>query len=162
MHPSLQTLYNLLRRANPDDLPANTRATLENILKTCQACARHAPRMRSFNIRDTDKLQFNHEILLDIMYHSDGTLKQIPVCISWIKVLDSVQRPSFPPSMLILYETPSSKPGQHFTSDFRIRCSPIRYQCSSPRSWQKPVTPSPLFCATQALKATTHSEQVVA
>lgn len=76
MHRSVQKMYTLLRRAHAEDLPPDTRRILEKISEDRQACHRNAPRPLKFKLRDADKLQFNHELLLDIMYLHDEAFKQ--------------------------------------------------------------------------------------
>lgn len=44
LHPSVQILYNLLRRANPDEHPADSKATLKTIADNCDTCLRHSPK----------------------------------------------------------------------------------------------------------------------
>ena len=68
LHPSTRKLYNLLRRAKPKDLTAETMDTLKEIQKACETCQMYAPRQLVFRIRDTDAIRFNHKILLDVMY----------------------------------------------------------------------------------------------
>ena len=68
LHPSTRKLYNLLRRAKPEDLTPTTMKTLKNIQKTCETCQMYAPRQFVFRIRDTEAIRFNQELLLDIVY----------------------------------------------------------------------------------------------
>ena len=68
LHPSTRKLYNLLRRAKPEDLTAQTMDTLKEIQKTCETCQMYAPKQLIFRIKDTEAIRFNHEILLDVKY----------------------------------------------------------------------------------------------
>ena len=99
MHPSVQNLYNLLRRARAEDLPPGTRRILENISEDCQECHQNAPRPLSFKIRDANNLQFNHELLLDIMYLHEGAPKQHPV----LQIVDARTRFSAAAFLLALH-----------------------------------------------------------
>ena len=68
-HPHADKLYNLLRRARPDEVDHDTRKTLEAIVRHCQACQLYAqkPHRFKFSLRDND-VDFNHSIYVDILY----------------------------------------------------------------------------------------------
>jgi hypothetical protein len=68
LHPSTTQLMNILRRANPKDLPPETRSLLEDISRACHACQVYASKPISFQVRDVDDIVFNQEIRLDLMY----------------------------------------------------------------------------------------------
>jgi transposase InsO family protein len=67
-HPSATKLFNLLRRARIEDLPADTRSTLDQIVHECGTCQKRAPRPMNFRIRIPDDVVFNRRVLADIMY----------------------------------------------------------------------------------------------
>lgn len=68
LHPSTRKLYNLLRRAKPEELSSDTMKTLDEIRRTCETCQLYAPKQLVFRIRDSDAIRFNQELLLDVMY----------------------------------------------------------------------------------------------
>lgn len=74
LHPSTRKLYSLLRRANPAQLTFDTMATLKGIQNTCETCQMYAPKQLMFRIRHADKVRFNQEVRLDIVY-LDGDQK---------------------------------------------------------------------------------------
>ena len=79
IHPSAQKLYELLRKESIEDLPIDTLNTLKEISKNCETCSIYRPRQTTFQIRDLDKVQFNHRIIMDIMYLQDKKGKHRPV-----------------------------------------------------------------------------------
>lgn len=70
-YPSVRRLLAVLQRAGYDDIAPKT---VQNITKLCHLCQKHdkAPGRFKFTIKDSDSIQFNHTILVDIMY-IDGT-----------------------------------------------------------------------------------------
>ncbi len=66
-HPSAEKLFNLLRRAQPDNLTPETRRVLEDIVARCDSCQRMAPKPFVFQVSMPDNIVFNHEILMDLM-----------------------------------------------------------------------------------------------
>lgn len=66
-HPSVRKLLDMLERAGYDDIPAKT---IKSITELCHLCQKHstAPGRFKFTIRNSDAIQFNHTILVDIMY----------------------------------------------------------------------------------------------
>ena len=68
LHPSTRKLYNLLKRAKPENLSGDTMSTLKEIQNTCETCQLYSPKQLIFRIRDTGAIRFNQEILLDVMY----------------------------------------------------------------------------------------------
>lgn len=65
-HPSADKLYNLLKRANLNDLPEGTRATLEKISKYCRLCQFHAQRPRRFKFTLRTEKDFNQSVFVDL------------------------------------------------------------------------------------------------
>ena len=68
LHPSTRKLYNILKRAKPENLSSDTMSTLKDIQKTCETCQLYSPKQFIFRIHDTDAIKFNQEVLLDVMY----------------------------------------------------------------------------------------------
>jgi transposase InsO family protein len=68
LHPSPKKLYELLRRARPEDLPPETRSMIDDITRACETCATWDRRLTTFRIRDIDDVVFNQELLIDIAY----------------------------------------------------------------------------------------------
>lgn len=68
MHPSSTKMYNLLRRADPVGTSGETKRILEDIGKSCHACQTYATGPITFQVRFPDKVVFNNEILIDVMY----------------------------------------------------------------------------------------------
>lgn len=104
LHPSTRKLYNLLRRAKPDQLTPETMETLNEIQKTCQTCQMYAPKQFVFRIRHADDIRFNHELRQDISYLDSTqktkgrTAKQRPV-LHIVDVGTKFQNAAFPPSL---------------------------------------------------------------
>lgn len=67
-HPSATKLYALLKRADPDKLPADTRDVLEKISRACKSCEKFEDAPSSFKIRFPDEVMFNRELRIDLMY----------------------------------------------------------------------------------------------
>jgi hypothetical protein len=68
LHPYSRKLYELLRRARPEDLPPETRSMIDDITRGCETCATWDRRPTTFSIRDIDDVVFNQELLIDIAY----------------------------------------------------------------------------------------------
>lgn len=79
VHPSARKLYELLKKAHIEDLPAETLDTLKDISEKCETCSLYKSRQSTFQIRDMDEVKFNHRIVMDIMYLPDKTEKSRPV-----------------------------------------------------------------------------------
>ena len=79
LHPSVQKLYNLLQRAKPEDMTPNTKEILQEITSNCEQCIRFSNRPITFRVRDDEKLRFNQELMLDIMYLPMKNGRQTPV-----------------------------------------------------------------------------------
>lgn len=73
-HPSVNKLYNLIRRAKPEDATSETKQLLEDIAKACSTCQRFEPRPQSFQVSVPSGIVFNQELALDLMF-----LDKIPV-----------------------------------------------------------------------------------
>lgn len=68
-HPSVQALYNLLKRANPEGVEGSMRKKLEEIISACDTCVRHGAKHRRFKVTiGTDDLRFNHNVAVYAMY----------------------------------------------------------------------------------------------
>ena len=68
-HPSAQKLFNLLRRARPEEATPETLAILEDLSKRCDPCQRIQNAPRRFRVSfGADHVRFNERILLDVMY----------------------------------------------------------------------------------------------
>jgi hypothetical protein len=72
-HPSTEKLYNLLRRAKPQETSA-TREILDQITQACDTCQRFFRRQLSFSVGSADSadIVFNRKICLDIMFLSNA------------------------------------------------------------------------------------------
>ena len=79
VHPSAHKLYDLLRKADPDNLPTDTLNTLKEIAEKCETFNLYRPRQTTFQITDIDKIKFNHRIIMDIMYLKDKKGTSRPV-----------------------------------------------------------------------------------
>ena len=83
-HPSAEKLLNLLKRANPENLPADTKHLLKDISKSCHACQVYSSKPIHFQIRDPASIVFNHEIQLDLMYlHGKPVLHIVDVATTF-------------------------------------------------------------------------------
>lgn len=65
-HPSAERLYNLLSKSGHNDVP---REYINQINKFCDHCQKHRgpPQRFKFKLQD-DSAQFNHSIIVDVMY----------------------------------------------------------------------------------------------
>jgi hypothetical protein len=59
LQPSTTQLVNLLQRANPKDLPPETRSLIEDISRAFHACQVYVSRPSSFQVRNVDDVVFN-------------------------------------------------------------------------------------------------------
>jgi hypothetical protein len=64
-HPATERLYKLLQRAGHADASEHT---LREIKRFCHHCQAHDPAPRRFKFTLKDDREFNHEILVDVMY----------------------------------------------------------------------------------------------
>lgn len=67
-HPSTTKLLHLLRRAHFEKVTPSTRLLLQNIVDTCDACQRYAPKPYRFRFTLLEDKEFNHSIYVDIFY----------------------------------------------------------------------------------------------
>jgi hypothetical protein len=68
-HPSTNKLMNLLKRADPANVSETTRGFLNEIRSSCETCCRFGPRPQHFQVSlDADRVVFNKEIVMDLMY----------------------------------------------------------------------------------------------
>jgi hypothetical protein len=67
-HPSVDKLMNLFKRAQIQDLPSNTRATLEDIARHCDTCQRFGAKPFRFRVSLPDEVVFNHTVALDLLW----------------------------------------------------------------------------------------------
>ena len=68
-HPSTESLMNLLRRSQLTDVNSELRKELEDIAAKCKSCQIFAPKPSIFRVSfPEDKIVFNHEIEVDIMW----------------------------------------------------------------------------------------------
>ena len=71
-HPSADKLYNLIKRARPDQANEETRKTLQDITATCHPCQMMSRKPITFTVgsaKDPD-ITFNREVAMDIVYLS--------------------------------------------------------------------------------------------
>lgn len=78
-HPSTDKLYNILKRADPNNLTSHTRQILQQISKTCDTCQRFGPRPIRFKVTlPSDKdLVFGSELSMDLMFIDGKALLHI-------------------------------------------------------------------------------------
>lgn len=68
-HPNVQKLYNLLKRARPDDVGADTKTALEEIAASCHNCQSHRSNPYRFPVSILEEeIKFNHEVAVDLMW----------------------------------------------------------------------------------------------
>lgn len=79
IYPSVRNLNDLLRKADVHKLPSDTLNTLKDISNKCDTYNIYRERGATFQIRDMDKIKFNHRILLDVMYLQDKKRKSRPL-----------------------------------------------------------------------------------
>lgn len=68
-HPSLQKLFNLLKRAKPKKADNDVYKILQDIPRACEGCRNHF--VRPFRFRAAlppDQVVFNHEVAIDLMW----------------------------------------------------------------------------------------------
>lgn len=67
-HPSAEKLFNILRRARPDEATPQTKAILQDITKRCNPCQRIQNAPHSFRVSfGTPEARFNERIMVDLM-----------------------------------------------------------------------------------------------
>jgi hypothetical protein len=67
-HPSTGNFLNLLRRATPKLITADTKLLLEEIAAACHACQTYSSSPLHFQIRTPDDAIFNQEVRIDLVY----------------------------------------------------------------------------------------------
>ena len=68
-HPSVDKLFNLIRRSKPDEADAETRRILEDITSRCDPCQRIQTGPKRFRVSfGSEDTVFNERVLIDIMY----------------------------------------------------------------------------------------------
>ena len=68
-HPSANKLFNVLRKARPEDATPETLHILRDISKRCDPCQRIKPGPTGFRVSfGTENARFNERIMADIMY----------------------------------------------------------------------------------------------
>jgi hypothetical protein len=70
-HLSSRKLYELLKRADPNNLPRETLQMLEDIAKACHTCMKTSNAPRRFTMRFPDEVIFNRMVFLDLMFLED-------------------------------------------------------------------------------------------
>lgn len=68
-HPSASKLYNLLKKARPDEVDLETLETLQDISKRCDPCQRIKPAATRFRVSfGAEDVRFNERLLIDLMF----------------------------------------------------------------------------------------------
>ena len=67
-HPSVQKLYDLIKRAKPEKATIETRRLLEEIQTACKTCTELGPRPARFQVSIPGEVIFNQELALDLMW----------------------------------------------------------------------------------------------
>lgn len=67
-HPASAKMYNLLRKADPKNLPADTRTILDGIVRACHRCQEFARSPMRFKIRLPGNVEFNRDIRLGLVF----------------------------------------------------------------------------------------------
>lgn len=68
-HPSAEKLYNLVKRARPQELSPQTRQTLDDISRACRSCKLFTMKPYRFRVSIPDEnIIFNQEVALDLMF----------------------------------------------------------------------------------------------
>jgi len=68
-HPTVSSLLNILRRANPTKMTKEVRDAVSELAKACIICAENASRPKRFKLTiGSDELRFNHTVAVDVMY----------------------------------------------------------------------------------------------
>lgn len=74
-HANVQKLYNLIKRARPDEVNADTKKMLEEITEACRNChimtlvlIKHQAKPYRFWVSiPSDRVKFNHKVAVDLM-----------------------------------------------------------------------------------------------
>lgn len=77
-HANVQKLYNLLKRARPEEVTADTRRTLEEIADASRNCHTHKAGPYRFRVSiPEEEVRFNHEVAIDLMWIKRNPLLHI-------------------------------------------------------------------------------------
>ena len=77
-HPSAQKLFNLLKKARPEEATPETLSVLDDLTKRCDPCQRVQNAPRRFRVSfGAENVRFNERILLDIMYINGNAILHI-------------------------------------------------------------------------------------
>lgn len=94
-HPQERNLYNLLKMAKPEDCTPGTLNVLEDIGKKCCTCIETSPRPYRFRVSvPAEKVVFNEELSLDLMWLDIGRSKTYQSCILLIPK-HTIRTPSY-------------------------------------------------------------------
>ena len=75
LHPSAQKLFNLLKRARPEDPTHETLKVLEDLTKRCDPCQRIQNAPLRFRVSfGAENVRFNERVFIDIMYIDSDTV----------------------------------------------------------------------------------------
>ena len=67
-HPTVNNLMNLFKRARIQDLPADTRASLEDIASRCDTCQTFSAKPYRFSCSMPDTVVFNDTLAIDLLW----------------------------------------------------------------------------------------------
>ena len=68
-HPTAEKLFNLLKKAKPEEAAPETRRNLEELTTRCDPCQRIRTAPNRFRVSfGAEHVQFNERVLMDIMY----------------------------------------------------------------------------------------------
>jgi hypothetical protein len=67
-HPSADKLLDLLKRARPSEVSADTAIALKRIGKSCRICTMYGPPPRRVRSSVPEEIVFNHHLVMDIFY----------------------------------------------------------------------------------------------
>jgi hypothetical protein len=76
-HPYSDKLYQLLRRANPENTTTGIKALIEDIDKACTTYQRFTPKPQAFQVAMPSGFTFNEEVALDIMYLEQSSVLHV-------------------------------------------------------------------------------------
>ena len=80
-HPSTDKLINLLKRSKVSGVDANTKKMLEEIRQACETCTKFSrPRERFKVTIPPDKIVFNEEVALDLMWLEGNAVLHVVDC----------------------------------------------------------------------------------
>jgi hypothetical protein len=114
-HPSADKLYNLIKRARPDQVHDETRNILQEITSTCHPCQMMARKPISFTVGSAkdNEITFNREIAMDIVYLAGKPALHI-IDIDTLSRLQSF----YAPCLLMMCGMQSYDHGRMFTLGF--------------------------------------------